>query len=165
MRSLVLLSFLLVLAATGGAPAASPLRYQSFAIVTVEASVAAIRVVEIPVGLPEQYEPQRSPQPTTVKVELQKVRLRILRVLHTELNRLSILPARPGDTIEVTNQYLDQPPPFAVGDKIRARLRLVLPEDKYDPADPRQQWWFFPPDDVDSISAPRQPFKGIILID
>ena len=158
------MAFLLVLTVMDGVVAASPLHYQSFVIVTLDASVVAICEIDISEGRSGQYEPQRSPQPTTV-VELQKVKLRILRVLHIKLNRLSAPPIRTGDTIEVINQYLDQPPPFAVGDKIRVRLRLVFPEDQYDPLDPRQQWWFFPPDEIDSIGPPRQPFRGITLID
>lgn len=138
----------------------SPLRYHTYVVVSVEARVEDIRLVHRAPTAPQEW---RDRSPEWRGGDVQEVILRITKVETIELNRTGSL-IRPGDSLRVINQYLEEKPPFAVGDSIRARVRLVLPEERYYPQDPRQQWWFFPPGEPKDISPPRLPFTGIQLV-
>jgi hypothetical protein len=129
----------------------SPLRYHTWIVAVLEARVEHIRLVDVsPGGCAESH-------------RVQKICLKILKVLEIELNRTDST-LHEGEIVEITNQYLDQKSPFAAGQTIRARVRLVLPEERYDPKDPRRQWWFYPRGESESILPPRLPFTDIRIL-
>ncbi len=142
----------------------SPLRYHTYLVADVEALVKEIHLVDVglmgqPQSPPEKY--SRSGDVTPARV--QKISLKIAKIRKIELNRTGS-PFRKGDIIELTNQYLDQKPPFAAGQTIRVRIRLVLPEERYNPKDPRREWWFYPPGEPESVRPSRLPFAGIRIV-
>ncbi len=137
----------------------SPLRYHTFLVAKVEARVETIRSVYLPGADPAET---RERSPRWKGGEVQEIILRSTRIENVELNRTGS-PLRAGDSLTVTNQYLDQKPPFADGDTIRVRVRLVLPEERYDAQDPRRQWWFCPPGEP-LDGPPRLPFVGVQVI-
>ncbi len=159
----VLPVILLLIPSLGARQTSSPLRYQTFMAGTIEAVVQEIRLVDISPGLPAHSSPERMPAGGARPDKVQKIFLEIRRVVKIELNHTGSRIHRK-DVIEVTNQYLDQSPPFAVGDTIRARVRLVQPEERYDPKDPRRQWWFFPRGQEENALPPRLPFAGIKVV-
>ncbi len=156
----VLPASLLLTSSLGARQTSSPLRYQTFMAGTIEAVVQEIRLVDIS---PAHPSPERMSVGSARPDKVQKIFLEIHRVVKIELNRTGSRIHRK-DLIEVTNQYLDQSPPFAAGDTIRARIRLVLPEERYDPKDPRRQWWFFPRGQEQCALPPRLPFAGIKVV-
>ena len=161
--SFVLLAALMLISPLPSSHAASPLRYHTYMVTVIEASVEDIRLVDIsPMGTHECSR-ERSPRSGEGMGKVQKISLKIVKVERIELNRTGSL-IHQGDSIEVTNQYLDQEAPFAPGETIRVRVRLVLPEERYNPKDPRQQWWFFPQGEPERILPPRLPFTGIQVL-
>jgi len=156
-RRFVLLVIILLMPPLPSSQASSPYNYHTYLVAVIEAYVTNIRLVEVPAM------PTCVPSPAgggRDRMEwVQKISLKILKVEKMELNRTGS-DIYPGDIIEVTNQFLDQKPPFSPGETIRVRVRLVLPEERYHPQDPRQQWWFFPPGEAESFH-PRRPFIGI----
>jgi hypothetical protein len=142
----------------------SPLRYHAYKVAVVEALVQEIHTVDISPMRPPDFSPEsfsRSGDAGPGKVQI--ISLKLAKIKKIELNRTGI-PIHKGDVLEVTNQYLDQQPPFAPGQTIRVRVQLVLPEESYDPKDPRQQWWFFPQAESESILPPRLPFTGVEVV-
>jgi len=91
--------------------------------------------------------------------------LRVTKIEEFMSRHPLVSPVHRGEVVEVTNPSLDRVPPFRVGNTIKVRLRLVLPEDRYDPKDPRKQWWFFPEGANEDILPPRYPFAGIRILD
>lgn len=160
-RRIALFATLMLLAPIFPGQAAAPLRYHTYLVAVIEARVNDIRLTDIPsLGTPE---PSRERSPRSGDAQVQKISLKITKVVNIELNRTGAL-MRPGDSLEVTNQFLKQQPPFTPGQTIRARVRLVLPEERYEPQDPRQQWWFFPTGEPAGILPPRHPFTGIEVV-
>jgi hypothetical protein len=162
-RPFVLLATLMLVSPLPSSHASSPLRYHTYMVAVIEASVKDIRLVDTsPMG-PHKSSRERSPRSGEGMGKVQKISLKIVKVERIELNRTGSL-IHQGDSMEVTNQYLDQTPPFAPGETIRVRVRLVLPEERYDRQDPRQQWWFFPQGEPEGILPPRLPFTGIQVV-
>lgn len=162
-RPFVLLAILMLISPLPSSHASSPLRYHTYMVAVIEAFVEDIRLVDIsPMG-PHESSRERSPRSGEGMGKVQKISLKIVKVEKIELNRTGSL-IHQGDSLEVTNQYLDQKPPFAPGETIRVRVRLVLPEERYDRQDPRKQWWFFPQSEPEGILPPRLPFTGMEVV-
>ncbi len=156
LKVFVLVFSFVLLAPLPPSQAAAPLRYHTFMAAVIEARVAGMRLADI-TPLVTGFPPGRG-----VPLQVQKISLKILKVEKMELNRTGS-PLQPGETIEVINQYLDEKAPFAPGETIRGRVRLVLPEERYNAQDPRKQWWFFPPGEPEGFH-PRHPFSGIQVV-
>lgn len=139
----------------------TPLYYHTFAVAEIEAHVEKISIVEIPTIKTNEFMQKRPPEESMFIAKAQKISLRIEKIIRFEQNDTTIPALLEGETIEVTNHFMDQKPPFNVGDKIKTRVRLVLPEEKYNHEDSRKKWWFFPRGEKKDISPPRHPFKGI----
>jgi hypothetical protein len=145
---------------------ADVLRYHTHYVAIVDARVEHIAVIDRPVVDTWQWLGQRkSPQESTVLLPAQEIRLMIERVSQLEgRNSRTDTPSPilfPGIQIDVINPFMDQQPPFKVGDWIRVRIRLVSPEPVFSVRDPQNQWWFYPPGNPEEISPPRFPFAGV----
>jgi hypothetical protein len=142
------------------------LRYHTHYVATVDARIEQIAVIKKPLVDTEQWLRQRKPpQESLVDWPTQEVRLAVKRVITSSESDASV-PAPPvvllpGTHIDVINPFTDQQPPFEVGDAIRVRLRLVSPEPVFRAGDVRNQWWFYPPGQLEEISPPRLPFIGV----
>ena len=162
LNSAILLSLVFFSAALvhGG----SPFYFHTHAIARIEAAVEKKEIMQVPVKNSSKSLQRESTQTATPLVDVQKISLRILKVTEYISKHAAVPPIRYGQIIEVTNPYLDQVPAFEAGDKIRIRVRLVLPEEEFDPKDPRKQWWCYPEDEKEDIFPPRHPFKDINVI-
>jgi hypothetical protein len=140
---------------------ASPLYFHTHAVADIVALVAADTLVPLADLHTESMVADHPPAAAAYSENVQIITLKILRVVRFEAQDPGVSPLLPGDSIQITNPFLDQSPPFRPGDSIETRIRLVLPAEAYDPRHPRKQWWFFPTDDRDPISAPRRPFIGV----
>jgi hypothetical protein len=148
---------------------ASPLRYHTYYVAMVDARVEQIAVIKKPMVDTEQWLRQRKPpQESLIDWPTQEVRLTVKRVVTSrESHSGSPVPPvtlLPGTHIDVINPFIDQQPPFGVGDAIRVRLRLVSPEPVFRANDARNQWWFYPLGQPEEISPPRFPFAGVELL-
>jgi len=141
----------------------TPLYYHTFAIAEIEASVEEICTVGVPTLKTEEFMRGKSKEESTYIREVQNISLKVIQVIKFEKKDAKVENILEGKTIKITNPFTDQKPPFKVGDKIKTRIRLVLPEEKYNPKDPRKQWWFFPAGEKEDIFPPRNPFKGMCL--
>lgn len=141
--------------------AVTPLYYHTFAIAEIEAYVEGIRHIGVPTLDTNEFMQKKTLKESIFTGEVQKISLKVIRSIKFKKKEPMVPDIRVGEMLEVTNSYVDQKPPFKIGDKIKVRLRLVLPEEKYNPKDERLQWWFFPKGEKEDISPPRQPFKGI----
>jgi hypothetical protein len=153
--------FLLIILATclpTVALSVTPLYYHTFAIAKIEACVEEILSVGIPTLKTEEWMLKKSREESTYIREVQKISLKVLRVIEFEKRDPGVSSLTQGTTIIVTNLFMDQKPPFKAGDRIEVRVRLVLPEQEYNPGDQRAQWWFFPKGEKEDISPPRRPF-------
>ncbi len=143
----------------------TPLYYHTFAVAEIEASVEEICIVGIPTLKTDEFMRGKSKEESMYIREVQKIRLKVIRVIKFERKDSKVENILEGETIKITNPFTDQTPPFKVGDKIKTRIRLVLPEETYNPQDQRKQWWFFPLGEKEDIFPPRHPFKGIKVIE
>jgi len=142
----------------------SPLYFHTHAIARIEARVEKISTVRVPVKDSGEFLPRKMPETPTPPVDVQKISLRVLKVIEFTPKHSAAPPIRNGQLIDVTNPYADQMPTFKAGDKLKTRIRLVLPEEQFDSKDPRKQWWFYPEDATEDIFPPRHPFRGISII-
>ncbi|MEW6416518.1 MAG: hypothetical protein AB1480_00135 [Nitrospirota bacterium] len=143
----------------------TPLYYHTFAVAEIEASVEEICIVGIPTLKTDEFMRKKSREESTYVMEAQKIRLKVKRVIKFKKRDATVPAIIEGKTIEMTNPFADQKTPFKVGDRIKVRVRLVLPEEKYNPGDPRKQWWFFPAGEKEDTFPPRHPFGGIKIIE
>ena len=137
----------------------TPLYYHTFAIAEIEATVEKISLTGVPTLKTDDFMRGKPLAESTQIMEVQKIYLKVKRVINLEKRDDLVAPVTEGEVIEVTNPFVDQNPPFKTGETIQTRIRLVLPEEKYDPRDPRKQWWFFPPGEVEKGFPPRRPFQ------
>ena len=142
----------------------SPLYFHTHAIARIEAYVEKIDIIQVPLKDISESLPEKSPKLVTPPVEVQKISLRVLKVIEYIPKHAAVPPIRYDQMIEVSNPYTDQVPSFKTGDKINTRIRLILPDAQFDPKDPRKQWWFYPEDAKEDIFPPRNPFRGISII-
>jgi hypothetical protein len=160
--SAVLLSLVFLCAAV--VHGVSPLYFHTHAIARIEARVEKIGTVQVPVKDSSEFLPRKSPETVTPPVDVQKISLRVLKVIEYIPKHAAVPSIRYGQIIDVMNPYADQVPSFKAGDKLKTRIRLVLPEEQFDPKDPRKQWWFYPEDAKEDIFPPRHPFRGVSII-
>jgi len=139
----------------------SSLYYHTYAVARVIANVQEILTEPI---ASQSSKPLISPKPLNNRirsVDIQKISLRIIKLIEfLELNH-KVPELVEGQIVVLTNPYVDQVPPFKVGDNIKTRIRLVLPEEQFDHQDPRKQWWFFPEGTEAEFYPPRFPFQAI----
>ena len=141
------------------------LHYNTFAVADIEAYVEKICLAGVPTLKTDEFMLKRPMKESVYIREVQKISLKIKKIKIFEKRGLKVSPVVEGETIEATNPFTDQKPPFKVGDRIKVRVRLVLPEEEYNSMDPRLQWWFFPIGEKEDIFPPRHPFKEINVME
>ena len=166
MRLVMLLIPLLVFLTTTSPQADSPLYFHTHAIAHISARVVGISTIPVAsttsgVDIPGQRPEAPNPSHTA---DIQIFTLRIKKVHQYSSTDSSVPRMIVDQLVKVTNPYTDQKPSFTIGDTIKVRLRMVLPEERFDPQDSRKQWWFHPHGALESISPPRRPFKGIQVL-
>ena len=123
-----------------------------------------IGIMRVPMKDSGEFLRRKTPERVAPPIDIQKISLRVLKVIEYIPKQSAVPPIRNGQIIDVTNPYADQVPSFKASDKLGARIRLVLPEEQFDARDPRKQWWFYPQDAKEDIFPPRHPFRGITII-
>jgi len=147
----------------GLAEGASPLFYRTLAFGQVEARVEKICIAQVPfrdTTLMERREPDRDGY-----VEVQIISLQVLEIENFTIEAANVPEIVEGQTLDIVNPYPEQIPALKTGQKIRARIRLVIPEEQFNPEDPRLQWWLYPPGAEESISPPRDPAPAIEILE
>jgi len=144
---------------------ASALYYHTYAVARLDVEVENITVALIPGLDTTRFSQERRGQEAASTVEQQLLRFRVLRVDELDAREASVPGIGAGETLVVTNPHVDEKLPFQVGDRLRIRIRLVLPEEQFDPDDSRAEWWFFPAGEQEDIFPPRDPFRGITVIE
>ena len=143
----------------------TPLNYRTYAIAQLEARVEKICTIRVPTQDTNKSMSKRGSVNAIQQVEVQIISLKVTEI-EKFVSRHPLVPAvHQGEVVKVSNPYQDRVPPFQVGDTIKVKLRLVLPEERFDPKDPRKQWWFFPEGANENILPPRYPFAGIRILD
>lgn len=137
----------------------TPLYYHTFAIAQIEACVEEIVSIGIPTLKTDELMLKKSREESTYIRDIQKISLKVLRVIEFEKRDPRVPSLFEGAMIVITNPFTDQRPPFKVGDRIAVRVRLVLPEQEYNPEDQRKHWWFFPKGEKEDIFPPRRSFR------
>lgn len=165
MRGLcLLLPLVIVLVCPFAASPVSPLYFHTRVDAHIEAHVEKIFYTETSEVDTNRLMQRNTEARSLRSVKVQKILLRVLKVIRLEKKDPRVPGLAAGQSVEITNPFVDQQPRFKEGDSIRAGIRLVTSAEEYQPQESGQQWWFLPRGEPEGIGAPRRPFEGIAIL-
>jgi len=144
------------------APGVTPLRYYKHYQALIEAVVVEISYPLIPTLDTNKLMSGKSREDSVTLLPLEKVHLRVTAILSSEMISRGLTSIIKTDSIIiVTNPWPNQKAPFKSGDQIRGEVQLVSTDQNFDSSGKENQWWFYNPEEKNSNSPPRNPFKHI----
>jgi len=143
----------------------TPLKFHTHYCALIEATVVRIATSDIPTLDTNKFMSGKSMEESTTLVPVQKIQLRVDSILSSEaLTRNAINILEKGSLIVITNPWVDQKVPFEPGDHIEGEVQLLSPHEAFDPSGKDNQWWFYNPEEKESNSPPRDPFKHVKIL-